>query len=104
MLIQVNAGNGVHVKEDVATRIEATVGDALAKFKDRVSRVEVHLSDENRHKGGDDDMRCLMEARIEGLKAVAVTQHAGTLPQAIDGAALKLEKAVGREIGRHRSH
>ena len=103
MLVQVNAGNGIHVQEDVARRIEATVQDALTHHADSITRVEVHLSDENRHKGGGDDMRCMMEARIEGRKPIAVTSLAGSLPVAIDGAAEKLEKAVGRELGKARA-
>jgi ribosome-associated translation inhibitor RaiA len=103
MLVQVNAGNGIRVQDDVARRIEDTVQDALTHHVDYITRVEVHLSDENRHKGGEDDMRCMMEARIEGRGSIAVNCHAGTLPAAIDGAAEKLEKAVGHELGKARA-
>ena len=57
MLVQVNAGNGIHVQEDVAARIEDNVKSALARFAQDITRIEIHLSDENRDKGGDDDMR-----------------------------------------------
>lgn len=102
MQVQVNAGNGVHVQADVAGRIDAIVQDALSHHAQHVTRVEVHLSDENRAKGGADDMRCLMEARIEGLRPIAVTDRAASLPVAIEGAAGKLGKAVGHELGRLR--
>jgi ribosome-associated translation inhibitor RaiA len=62
--------------------------------------VEVHLSDINRHKGGDDDKRCLMEARLAGLQPITVKHHAGTIQEAIDGAADKLKKTVESTLGR----
>ena len=102
MLVQVNAGNGVHVQDTVAAGIQSDVTEALSRFADSITRVEVHLSDENRAKGGDNDKRCMMEARIEGRAPIAVTNLAGDLPLAIDGAMTKLEKAIGNELGRLR--
>lgn len=104
MLVQVNAGNGVKVQEDVATRIEAKVKDVLSHHSHRISRVEVHLSDENGQKHGGDDKRCMMEARVEGLNPIAVSHQAPTLVLAIDGAVEKLERAVGHELGRRQTH
>jgi ribosome-associated translation inhibitor RaiA len=102
MQIQVNAGNGVRVQQDVAARIQGDVEAALSQFADDIGRIEIHLSDENRGKGGSDDKRCLMEARIEGVGPVAVTHFADQLPLAIDGATTKLQKAVRHELSRLR--
>jgi hypothetical protein len=76
--------------------MEGTVG----RFADQITRVEVHLSDENSQKGGDEDKRCLLEARLAGLQPMAVSHQAATLPQAIDGAATKLAKALESTLGR----
>jgi ribosome-associated translation inhibitor RaiA len=103
MLVQVNAGNGTHVQSDVAARIEGNVKAALEQYANEVRRVDVHLSDENHDKGGDDDKRCMMEALIVGHGRIAVTNFAGDLPLAIDGAVEKLGKAIGRELGRLRA-
>jgi len=63
--------------------------------------VEVHLSDENSNKkGGNNDMRCMMEARLKSRQPVAVVHQAATLDQAIDGAAEKLSKLVESTFGR----
>jgi ribosome-associated translation inhibitor RaiA len=63
--------------------------------------VEVHLADENsRAKGGQDDKRCTMEARMAGLQPVAVTEQAPNLMQAVSGAAEKLEKTLDRTLER----
>lgn len=103
MLVQVNAGNGVRVQAETASRIEGNIKAALEQFSNDVRRVDVHLSDENRDKGGDDDKRCMMEALISGHGRVAVTDFAGELPMAIDGATDKLHKAIGHELGRLRA-
>jgi hypothetical protein len=49
----------------------------------------------------------MMEARPEGLQPVAVTHHAATFGQAIDGAAERLVHVLEHTLGRlhnHRSH
>ena len=102
MLVQVNSGNGVHVQAETASRIGETVKSALEQYANDVRRVDVHLSDENHDKGGDDDKRCMMEALIAGHGRIAVTNFAGDLPLAIDGATEKLQKALGHQLGRLR--
>lgn len=100
MLIQVNTDNHIEGNSELAADVEAVVASTLAHFADRVTRVEVHLSDENGHKGGDRDKRCAMEARVEGLQPIAVTHQAGTTDEAVDGAAEKLKHALETHLGR----
>lgn len=102
MQIQVNTGPDVHGGEDLIRRVREIVEGAVHKFADRITRIEAHLSDENSAKGGADDKRCVLEARLSGLPPIAVTHQAETMQLAIDGAAEKLEKAIGRQIGRLR--
>jgi hypothetical protein len=47
-------------------------------------------------------MRCMMEARLEGRQPLAVTHHAQTLGQAVDGAADKLCRLIDSTLGRLR--
>jgi hypothetical protein len=44
----------------------------------------------------------MMEARLGGLKPIAVTAYGSTVREAIDGAAEKLERALGSTVGRLR--
>lgn len=99
MQVQVNTDKNIQ-GEDLAERVRTMVSDALDRFSDRVTRVEVHLSDENSHKAGDDDKRCLLEARPAGLQPIAVSHQADTLPQAIDGALDKLKRALESALGK----
>jgi ribosome-associated translation inhibitor RaiA len=79
------------------------VESALSRFSDHITRVEVHLNDENSDKkGGNDDMRCMMEARLEGRQPITVTHQAATLDQAVDGAADKLAGLIESTLGRLR--
>jgi ribosome-associated translation inhibitor RaiA len=66
--------------------------------------VEVHLSDENGAKSGQQDQRCMLEARLEGRQPVSVTDHAATLEQAVDGAAHKLARLLDSRLGRLHDH
>jgi hypothetical protein len=72
----------------------------------RVHRVEVHVSDENGRKPGPLDKRCMMEARLDGHPPMAVTHHAATVSEAVDGAADKLRHAVDNMLSRvaHQHH
>jgi hypothetical protein len=47
----------------------------------------VHLGDENGAKSRPDDKRCMMEVRVQRRQPIAVTRHAATLDDAVDGAA-----------------
>jgi ribosome-associated translation inhibitor RaiA len=101
MLIQINTDGNVNNSDALAQSIEATVRDALQRFADAVTRVEIHLSDENSDKkSGSADMRCLLEARVAGREPVAVTDTAETLEQAVDGAARKMRRSLDSTLGR----
>ncbi len=100
MQIQVNTDRHIQGGENLHERVQAMVADAVSHLSDRITRIEVHLSDENSDKGGDRDKRCMLEARVGGLKPIAVTHQAETLALAIDGAAEKLERALENALGK----
>ena len=101
MRIQVNTDNHIQGSKALTLQVESVVEDALRRFTDRITRVEVHLTDEDsKSKSGDDDIRCVMEARLAGLQPIAVSERSDSMEQAISGAAEKLEKAITRTLGR----
>lgn len=103
MQVQVNHDNHVRLAGDTAERISKTIEDYLSKFADRITRVEMHLSDLNGGKGGT-DKRCVLEARMSNLQPIAVTHHAETIQLAIDGALARLDHALGHAIGKRGTH
>lgn len=100
MKIQINTDNHVAGSEGLAKHTEATVESTLGHFAKHITRVEVHLSDENSDKAGSHDKRCMMEARLEGHQPIAVTDEAETIHQAIDGAVEKLKHSLDHTLGR----
>ena len=88
----------------MTTYFTETLEDSLSRFNEQIMRVEVHLSDENAHKEGGDDKRCLLEARLKGLKPVVVTHQAENIDLALSGAIDKLIKSLESTIGKLRNH
>jgi hypothetical protein len=104
MQIQVNADN--HLESNAARDdwARSVVEAAMSHFAGQVTRVEVHLSDENVSKGGAAVVRCKMEARVNGRPPIAVTHDAQSLDPAVNGAAQKLVRATDHAIGRAGKH
>ena len=67
MQFQINTDHNIQGDIRVAEVAEQIVTAALAPLVGRLSRVEVHLNDVNAQKGGADDIRCVVEARPEGM-------------------------------------
>ena len=100
MEIQINTDNNIEGSDELIQQTQAVVESALERYAQQITRVEVHLSDENSsHKGGI-DKRCVIEARLEGMHPVAVTDEAETVDEAVGGAADKLKKMLDHELGR----
>ncbi len=104
MQINVNTDRNVEGRDELARQVEAEVQATLGRFSGQLTRVEVHLGDENASKGGGADMRCVMEARPAGQQPIAVTHHAATLDEACSGAAGKLERLLESKFGRQNDH
>jgi len=100
MQVLVNSDHHITGDLTMTQRVESIVGDAVDRFADRVTRVEVHLNDVNGAKHGAKDKRCMMEARVGGLKPLAVSHEASTLLEAIEACADKLERALEHTFGR----
>lgn len=101
MQIQINTDHNIEGREGLVTHFTEVVTEALSRYSDRITRVEVHLSDTNANKGGA-DKRCMMEARLEGRHPTAVTHEAFTLDEAVAGATEKLKASIASDLGRLR--
>jgi len=102
MQIQINTDHNIEGREALAAQVSATVESALSRVSEHITRVEVHLSDEKANKSGQNDKRCMMEARLEGRQPIAVTDEAATLDEAVGGAADKLARLIESTLGRLR--
>jgi ribosome-associated translation inhibitor RaiA len=104
MQIQVNTDSNIAGHDALQTHVSEVVKHSLQHVHTHVTRVEVHLSDENGSKPGGNDKRCVVEARLERQKPVAVTHQAANLHQAIGGAAQKLARLLDSTLGRLHGH
>jgi ribosome-associated translation inhibitor RaiA len=104
MQVKVNHDDHLRITGETAERLSRMVEDALAKYADRVTRVEMHLEDVNAGKHGNADKRCLIEARLAKLQPVAVTHHAESVQLAIDGALERLDRALEHAIGKQKAY
>ncbi len=92
--VQVNTGHNIHGSEKMNLYIEDTVNATLGRFGRHITRVEIHLSDDNAGKSNGDDKRCLLEARPAGHQPLVVTHVGATLDEAVDGAVDMMEKLL----------
>jgi len=76
------------------------IAEALKRFQSRITRIEVHLSDQNGKKEGANDILCLLEARIERKRPIAVSFQADTVDLAVSGAMDKMENSLESSLGR----
>ncbi len=100
MHIQINTDRNINGHEIFITKISSEIESSLSRFSKHITRLEIHLSDENGDKSGQDDKRCVIEARLERRQPIAVTHQADTLDKAIEGAVAKLIKLIENTLDR----
>jgi ribosome-associated translation inhibitor RaiA len=91
-----------NIPGDINVRLMPIIQEALSRYSNQITTVEVHLADENGPKTADGDIRCTIEVRVEGRKPTAVTAHANDVWTAVDSAAEKMVHKLDSEIGRLR--
>jgi ribosome-associated translation inhibitor RaiA len=102
MQIQINTDNHIENHAGLVTYVQGLVESALGHVGEHVTRVEVHIKDENGHKSGPGDKSCVMEAHVEGKPPIAVRHHAETVDQVIHGAMDKLYTVLEKNLERQR--
>ena len=100
MFIQINTDNQIDSDAERDARIEEQIRQRLARFEGRITDVEIHVSDINGARGGASDLRCTMEARVNGVPPVAVADHGSTVDRAVLGAAKKVVRALDHQLGK----
>jgi len=104
MQIQVRTSNGIENKEALERWADSQIRQTLSRFVEDVTRVEVHLSDENHDASGGGAKRCAMEARLAHHQPLAVTHQASNIDEAFRGASEKLKRSLESVLGRLYNH
>ena len=101
MQIQVNTDSNIKGTTELKQKTESQIRETIGRFESRLTRLEVHLSDENSDKKvGKDAMKCVIEARMSHRQPIAVSHYAETVDLAVIGAAEKLEHSLTSIVGR----
>jgi ribosome-associated translation inhibitor RaiA len=102
--IQLNTDKNITGDERLEGYLSPLIENELSRFSDHITRIEIHLADENGQKKGENDKRCMLEARIEGRQPIAVTCHADTVEQAVNDALEKLKGMIETIFERLQEH
>lgn len=95
---------GLTLPDPLRTYIERTLATRLEHFTERLTRVEVHLKDQNSRKKNGVDKHCLIEARPRGLDPVAAEHDAAEWKDAVHEAVQKLERLLHHRIDKEKNH
>ncbi|MFT5337947.1 MAG: ribosome-associated translation inhibitor RaiA [Sphingobacteriales bacterium] len=104
MTIQINTDKTLTVEERSSDFFSSQISKSLERFESHITRIEVHLKNENGNKEGFKDVSCLLEARMEGRQPIAITNHGDTMDLALSGAIDKIKAAIETIIGKNKQH
>lgn len=94
MIIQLNTDKNLTIHAEYENKINEALTQQLDRYSQYITRIEVHLSDENGSKAGLNDKRCFLEARLEGKQPVVASDLGDTYDLALKGATEKLKHAL----------
>jgi hypothetical protein len=104
MHIQLNTDNHIAASPALSEKVEKILRQGLKHLTDEITRIEVHLNDENGVKSGSNDKRCLLEARVPGMPPVSVEHRADTVALAAGGATEQLARALKSALDKARGN
>ncbi|MEO8830002.1 HPF/RaiA family ribosome-associated protein [Lapillicoccus sp.] len=107
MNVRVHTDHTIEGHDAMTARVASEVESVLAPHERRLTVVEVHLSDESSGQHSGSDQRCLIEAVLSGQEPAIASHDAGSLDDAVSGAAHKLERVLQSRLGQrgnHRAH
>jgi ribosomal subunit interface protein len=100
MIIQVNTDNHIAGSERQESYVSEMMQKAFQHYVDRITRLEVHLSDQNAEKEGDNDIQCKIEARLEGLPPIYVESQEENMDEALAEAVKKMQSRLRTITGK----
>ena len=100
MIIQLNADKNLAIHSEYEAQITQNLNKDLERYTSYITRIEVHLSDENGNKSGLNDKRCLLEARLEGKQPIVASDLGNTYDLALKGATEKLSNALNTTVSK----
>lgn len=100
MLIQIHTDHNIESGGELTRHVEDEVESSIASHAGRITRVDVHLSDESAGRKTGADMKCTIEVRPASHEPVVVTAHETTVDEALAEAVDKMQHLLGSLFGR----
>lgn len=104
MKIQINTDKTINGDKKSQEYFTAEIKESLDRYEANITRIELHIKDENGHKEGFNEVSCVLEARLEGRQPIAVTNQASSVEIAVSGAIDKIKTAIETILGRLEKH
>lgn len=104
MLVQINTDKNIEGSSRFNDFFTEETNNTLERFDAIVTRVEVHISDENGSKPGTNDKKCVIEARVEKKQPLVVTAFADTTEKVFFAALEKMERALDATLEKIKEH
>lgn len=104
MQIQINTDKNIDGNERLVNFYTTELQNELNRFDDKITRIEVHLGDENSGKFGLNDKKCLIEVRLANKKPLAVTDYGETIEKAFFNAVEKVKKVLDTTLEKMRAY
>lgn len=100
MIVQLNTDKNIEGTARLESFVSEKISSGLKHFVEKITRIEVHLSDQNADKPGADDIHCKIEARLEGIQPVIVVGKSSSKEKALDEAIDKMKAKLGTIKGK----
>ena len=100
MKILINSDSSIAMNAKLAKCVVGEATELLDRFSDRLTRVEVHLSDIDRGKTGKVDKRCLVEVRAAGMKPFVASAQTKEIRTSVNQALRKMVRALNTFLGK----
>ncbi len=101
MKILINSDKTIHSSASMQDNLKDILNRELTSYQTKLSRIDVHLTDQNGVKEGVNDILCLIEAHIDGRPSTLASQQADTLELAFSAALDHLVSSLERDFGRN---
>lgn len=103
MKIQINTDKNIEGHERLAAYFSEELEKGLARFEEKITRIEVHFGDENGEKFSLNDKKCVIEVRVANLQPLTITDHSETIEKAFSGALAKAKKSLTTTFEKQKS-
>lgn len=103
MTIQINTDKNIQGDNRLESYITERIESKLRRFSNDITRIEVHLSDQNGDKFGKDDTHCRIESRLEGLKPLTVLEKSIDVNSSVNGAIDKMKSVLDSHFDKLKS-